>query len=83
MSDIDLLGDVIVDPATAVPGPLPPAETRYLVATWYAPWPSWKIWKETSYSDKQAAKEVGVRICSNTRGHTHYTVIEVHLPGVE
>ena len=59
----------------------PVASTVFLVATWYKPARYWKLWHE-QWLSREAAVKKALFILQNIRGHSHYTILEVNLPGV-
>ena len=79
MKQLDLAGEVYVAPPRGYRGTLPLPSTIYLVASWYGPHQRWKIWPE-EWLMREAAEEMADRI-GEVRGHTHYTILEIKLPG--
>ena len=79
----DLFGNVIVDdkPRT-IPTNQPTAITLFLFATWYSPHGQWKIWHDFSYTERGACEAKAMQVLEKIRGHTHYCVLEINLPGV-
>lgn len=78
---VDLLGDVILErPATAFKANPPRPATCWYVWTWYAPHNEWKLHR-IQWSSKEAA-EREAQLLRKQRGHTHYCVLRVELPGV-
>ena len=81
MKQLDLTGEVYVAPPRGYHGELPVPSTIYLVATWYGPDDRWKIWSQNQPTREEAeklARDIGLTV----RGHTHYTVIQIELPGI-
>ena len=58
----------------------PLAETMFLVATWYVPGRYWKVWRDQR-TNREAAVEYAQKVLQNVRGHSHYTILELNLPG--
>lgn len=75
-----LFGEVLADDAVAVNAE-PHAELRYYVATWYVPDKEWKVWWREIHLTRSDAVGRASDLCQ-VRGHTHYTVLEVRLPGI-
>ena len=61
----------------AMPIDSPRAETRYIIATWYAPQKRWKIFPLDYASFKEA--EIHAFALPSVRGHTHYSILEIKL----
>ncbi len=79
----DLFGDAIVDEKpTAISGTVPESSVVFLVASWYSPGMRWKIW-DNEWMSRKAAEQWATRELAQIRGHTHYAILELRLPGIE
>ena len=77
---LDLFGEVIIDQPLKRIGKPPTAKTVWLIASWYAPDGRWKLWPD-QWLTHDKAEAVAINDISQVRGHTHYTILEVRLPG--
>lgn len=79
---INLFGEVVsaTKPKT-MSRSLPVAQTYFRLATWYAPGQYWKTWPD-EFGAREDAERQAEFIEQNVRGHTHYTILEIHYPGL-
>lgn len=72
--------EISVDEPKAYKGTTPFSHTIFKVATWYSPDLRWKIWDKELLT-REAAERLAVKI-GEVRGHTHYVILEIKLPGI-
>lgn len=60
----------------------PHANVVFQMATWYAPELRWKIWPAQYTSRQRVEQEVMDFAAIAPRGHTHYAILEIRLPGL-
>lgn len=78
----NLFGEVIVEghPPHRIARSVPAATTWFLVASWYAPDARWKLWRD-QWLTRERAVEWATNRLTRIRGHTHYCILEMRLPG--
>ena len=74
-----LFPDIVAEVAPAVATDPPHAKTYFQVWSWYAPGSYWKAWGREQFIVREAAEKFGRDL---PRGHTHYVVVTISLPGV-
>ena len=71
---------VTAEQLQAIKGDFPVAKQWIKVATWYARNHRWILWS-TEYSSRAVAEEFFNTL--KRRGHTHYVIVEINLPGAD